>query len=617
VIRYTVTLAPYLIFLAVCAGMWSVFERIPILLTPLSAIAAAGLSLTCAVDVWLLHTRFRMPFELLWPALALLLLTLASRFAGDAALPWGFIGAAALFGAIQHHAPKKALVEYALWAMCVSGGLMACWELLAADQAAFPTAFSAILPLRHYSADTLADGFLLLLLTFGIALACLCRAPFRPWMRLVALGAMISSGMVLYRWILLLLSSHKSLRSPLWEQVTPWRLLAILLILWLLSRLIARLFVTARREASAMHFFLAVVLILAVLTALCYPPRHYLLPGAALGLIAAYATPTPPIYTALPKPHPWLLAGGSLGLACMVCFHFMHLDPLNVYDTRNYESRLAALFETGCFGELQATLSQIEQIAPQERRHHFWHSKLAISQDRLEEAADAFIAASKPSENLILAAFSEVKQERLLAELRDKTSAKKKGARGLAYERALLAAGEEKNALAALHLRKKYPQGVGFSPEPLAEVLAYMLGHPGLTETLAQWNERELLGVLASLGLQAQQAPPEFPRETLPLMAAAHWQDTRLTLLVRGKGYTLTEGRSFTMQHYVSGNLNATSWSPLVHFPGVGWHSRLRNPSSLAELRWNEGFSITYPQGRLSAPPDFGEDRWLIQLWLP
>jgi hypothetical protein len=127
-----------------------------------------------------------------------------------------------------------------------------------------------------------------------------------------------------------------------------------------------------------------------------------------------------------------------------------------------------------------------------------------LSQGDADGAAAAFAEAVRPGEPRLLPAPGTQEIDEMLAQLRDACSALPEDRRGLAYERALLAAGQRVNALALLRLRARGGAADnGRERRPLALTLAGMLGDPSLVEELIQWETGELLRVLETLGAPA------------------------------------------------------------------------------------------------------------------
>ena len=108
--------------------------------------------------------------------------------------------------------------------------------------------------------------------------------------------------------------------------------------------------------------------------------------------------------------------------------------------------------------------------------------------------------------------------------MRDRSSAVPETVRGLAYEKALIAAGREHHALALLEIRGVSNPDTAVSSMPLAIALAALLDAPALVASLEEWDAGLLATILESTvpNSKIRNAPEGFPESLLPFIAMAH-----------------------------------------------------------------------------------------------
>jgi hypothetical protein len=527
-----VRLVHWALYLLAAAWPWDAFQVIPFLFLPLTVAASAALAGVGILEV-IRTGRWRVPFELTWPVVGLIAAAGVSALTARSGAAIAVAGQGLCFLAVFHHARARETVVRCLWISCLSAGMLALLNLLAPWLGVFPTAFASDSSAAFAGPRTLPGGVWIFL--YGAvtsillcrndsikgesripwsAAAC-CRfhrrsdvsrqsdpkrqqaaALHRIQRAALAAGAMSS--------ILLLVRGPALLAGfPYWEPAhlrsLPFLTFIILgLLVWLVARVGAKL--TVSRIEDAPGISLPLLAMVAILTgaALVWPPEPALGQAFVLALAASYAQPSTRSFSS--RPVSWLV---GVPVAMVAVANLCFVSPNNPWDPRNYTFGAARLLAEAP-DALEDRLQAVERLAPEERRTHLWRARLRLSQGDADGAAAAFAEAVRPGEPRLLPAPGTQEIDEMLAQLRDACSALPEDRRGLAYERALLAAGQRVNALALLRLRARGGAADnGRERRPLALTLAGMLGDPSLVEELIQWETGELLRVLETLGAPA------------------------------------------------------------------------------------------------------------------
>jgi len=514
--------APWVLYGLAFTWPWDVYQSVPLLNVALTTMLGIALVVLCLAGV-VRSGRFQGPFELIWPGVALIAMA-ACGILSRAGPPWGAaLGSGAAFLAVLHFARPRATVIGCLWLSTLAGGGVGLLSLLGQARCILPTAFSPETGAALAFASTLEGGALTLALCCATA-GVLAVSPIpAPGMRWSAAASGLVSAVALAVLALRSLPRAGFWHPPDWVSLLPLALVAMSLALWLTMRVAAKLTVARLEDAPGIHVGLLAVLAVGIVMSLALPQQPQLGHGVFLGLLAGYSLPSRQQGSARPMPIAVLAV-----VLLMVLANLWHLSPDNPRDPRNYEHSAARLFESGRLTELERRLDFIDGIAPEELRTHLWRARIRLEAGDPEATASALSRALRQGRPRILPGPSQEETEQFLTRLRDHCSALPENARGLAYERALLAAGERASALAALRLRGQGGAGPAVDTRPLSRALAHLLGDRTLAGPLAQWDGAQLLRVLETLGAEVQRVPEGFHApHLLPLVLLAQVREDK------------------------------------------------------------------------------------------
>ena len=555
--------ARYALFLAAFSWPWDVYQILPVLFVPVSGLAVLALVAWCVCD-GLRERRFRGSFELTWPAVAVMAAAIYGLITGEAWPAWKFLGCAACFAAVLHTVRSRETAVQCLWLTALAGGGAAALSLLSRAGVLFPTAFSPQTGATLAFASSLEGGALVLALCATVSWTLALSKHVVPWIRrnaaLSGLLAVLALGLLGLRVV-----THPELwRPPGWTGMPPGAWVAAAGVFWLVARIAAKAVVARMEDAPGMHAGLLVVLAAGVALSLLWQQGPVLGYGILLGLIAGYVSDwreSQPV-----RRVPAILKPPVLGV---VLLNLLIIFPDNPYDPRNYEYRAARSLESRQFETLERELAFIDRIAPAERRTHLWRARLRLEREDPAGAAIALRRALGESRPRILPPPTPTEVKTFLSRMRDYCSALPEAVRGLAYERALVAAGEPENALALLRLRGQEGKGAVQDKRALVAALATLMGDMALAETLMTWEGKELLGVFETLGARVDRVPEDFQAVyLLPLVLAAQIEEERLIL------YGFAGPASFGGDCPIpAGGLTPGSGFSTLYRGAQGWHS--------------------------------------------
>ncbi len=528
------------------AWPWAVYETLPTVFFPLSALLAAALVVAAARDL-LRGERLALPFELAWP---LLLLVAVSVAHGLLRQEWSramsAVGGALCFASVVQTVRARDAVRHCLWLSAIAGGAAALVSLFVHYRpfhglvlySVFPTAFSTQTGATLAFPATLGEGALILCLCLVLALGTVCSKEYRRWQRLTALFAVIPLAAALaviarlnIEWLLARWNRPWTVWTESTE-LTGWG--AALVILWLLARIAAKLHVVREADPSGTRRALVVLLAVggALAVGLSMPPRT----GYAflLALAACYAFPRREREVAASAAPAWC----CVLILPLIAWNILHVDVRNSSDPRNYEAFAVKYLESDPYLRLATRLEFINRRSPAERRTYYWEARAHLAKNNFEGATTAFrkaLAPPGPGRPLLPPPAGRQVDE-FLGLLRDKCSALPLDERGLACERALVAVGRPEDALALLRFRAEGHEALVCPTTALAQGLADLLGDRSLAETLAAWNAGELVRLFEQAGAHVGPAPARFPRRFLPAVGIAHWSDEEASLRVYAAG---------------------------------------------------------------------------------
>ncbi len=463
------------------AWPWRFFETTPGTGIPLSL--AIAIPLLPAGLYRLVRTeRSPWPFDLFWPAAAMVILGLAG------AASWAYFGAC--FLAVLMLVESRETALRALWLTGLSGAGAGFLTLLAQAGLLFPTVFPVDSGLAIAFAYSAGDAWVTLALCVGTA-SVLVFVPGLP--RAMRLSAGVAAGLGLAGLGTITFHGGLPIAAPLAVGPGPLTHAPAVLCLWLLARIGARLIVGHMEDSPAPTAILGLAVALVALAIALAPGEVPPSAGVLAGLLAAHLLPQN-----LRKPTsslPLWIAPALLGLAVL---HAVAVFPvMGMHDPRDYDAKASALFEQGQDEALKALMRRVEAIAPEERRSDYWLAKLSMRQGRAKPAAAAFSQAMEEGKATFLPPPTKDEVDDFIARLRDLCSAGPPEECGLAYERALVATGDADSALAALDLHPAAACGSPAQSVPeMASRLAAHLGDPGLAEVLSQRSPERLCGLL-------------------------------------------------------------------------------------------------------------------------
>lgn len=543
-----------------------VLQTIPFVFVGFAALSVCALILCMGVDLARRH-RFRVPFELIWPVGVLCLAGLLGKFAPSAGwFVWP--GYALGFLAIMHWLPGRESVLRGLWASVLSIGVVAVLNLARPWLGIVPTAFLAMSDARFLGPESFAESIGLFILGCLLGLALFQNkglSTAQRWSSFVAAVLAVAAIVVQSPGLF-------SNGAPISDfSAGPFGLPAffvIALLFWLTARIGAKLAVSYFEDEPGAALALLGVLAGGMLAMLVMPSWPNLGHVFLLAAFARYGQP------AVKRVEPSIpLRGVAIPILGVVAVNLFVIFPGNPWDPRNYAYDAASMLASGQVDTLAARLEAVDRMQQGEHRTHFLRAQIRLRKGDPEGAADALILSLAPGTPRLLPGPSPKETDRFLAELRDNCSALPEFSRGLAYERALLAAGQRVNALALLRLRAK---NTGEAPlesrHPLAKALAAFLGAPSVAEELSQWESGELLRVLETLGSAVDRLPEELQaRGVSALVLTAEKGEESLMF----RGYTNADsfGGTILRACLESGLPHAESWGALRLTDG-GWECR-------------------------------------------
>ena len=457
--------------------------------------------------------RPRVPFEIAWPVGLLL--------AFDIASPSGMAqtGGLVFFAAVVHFARSKDAIEAWLWAMSLSAACMAGLTLLAPVAGLLPPMYS---PEWGVPPAFASERIPALLAWLAIAVhAALAKDRSRAARVLAALSAAVLLGAVA-----LAIPGHSWAGLGTVDQ-SGLALARRALTLWLVARVAAKIVVERIEAGSGPHAMLFALVAIAGACAVWPQPSGAVPYPFVLGLACAYVLP----HTASGKRarSAWALLL-AVPVAALVGLNMWRVDMDNASDPRNYDSAGARHFARHDFDGLTNTMRAFGRSYPNERRTHLWLARAELAMGHPHRAAAEFAEATKPvpRARTILPPPSPEERGDFLARLRDRCSSFPRRERGLAYERALLAAGKASEAFHLLEFSasKGGSAGTGVGEDDravLEAALAFLLGSEEAKARLRSWPVEDLAALLEHCGAIAETAPDAFPRTCLPLACIARY----------------------------------------------------------------------------------------------
>jgi hypothetical protein len=581
-----------LLYVFAFAWPWEVYGDIPRLGFSLPDALAFMILCLWAMDM-AAQRQLRVPFELTWPVVALVALVWAGFLRGELESPLRTTGALLLFPGTVHLVTSHRIIRRCLWLSMVAIVCVAVLSLASQTGFLFPTAFATHARIEFAFPRTLESGGLTLILGLLIA-SSFVRFPHTTsasrWVptayaliitAALALPTVACTGLI-NQW------RAVDLRNISWV----WGAFA-LLILWLVSRVAAKIEIDRREAPSFRHsLFLAMLLVWAVFALLFRPvPRNgdFFL----LGLAAAYAVGSKD-GVIVPVPRPALVA-----VVLLAGINLWHVWPSNVNDPRNYAAAALRDYQAGRIEKLWDRMDRIQQLAPAERTTYYWKARTALSERRTHLAAALFAEAMKrQARRTVLPGPRIPEVDDFVVQMRDLTSSLPPEERRLAYEEALIGARRLDSAMASLRLRINGETGETprLTPWNLAQIVAFLFGDQGLAPRFADWRTEALLDLLHLWGAETGSAPEGFPANKLPLVLAARSGPGRIDILCKTGAADLRSSATRELPPPVG---RLTAWTDagwVVHEDGhgTGWTFTLgltgmHGPEQVAQVRASAG----------------------------
>ncbi len=518
----------YLLFTASFAWPLDLLQYIP--WVGLTLLGLAGLFLTAALVASLTGgERFGVPFEILAPAGALAIVVGADALSNGAASHRGAAAALLLLVLTTHFARTQEAIRAYVWASVLGGILAALLTALAPFLGLVPTAYSPESGVTLTFASSMSAGIHILLMCALCAVYVAAERRYSPVQRAVATGGLVLFAIVLVgRAVHWFRDAGRIFVAP-YPEFSPIALAGFAIALWLLARILAKAEVQRRQNGEPAHWLWWGIGLGTVFVLACGPltPRAY--HGLLLGFAAGYALPERAAAPVLRWP--------VLGSAVVLLLAFVNLFavfPENTRDQRQYDAIAQEAFDAGAFPRLMRHLAAIDRHAPHERRTHLWRAYTALALGLPNWGSYEFAAAVEPPTGaMLLQPPSERERQDFLVLVRDASASMREERAVCAYERVLIACGEEESALYSLRLET----GIALthanyaSAAPFAAIAAMVLGAPDLEDDLADWTANDVLTLLVRWGTTLEAPPPKLAGFEGPILLAA--QRDLDTLVVR------------------------------------------------------------------------------------
>ena len=597
--------APILMLLAFL-WPWEVYLYIPVAGFYLTGALAVALIAAAALD--LVRTKRRgVPFELLWPVVVLAALVACLGVAGGIEAPLTKLYLLALFLSAARFA-NPGIASACLKLTAIAGAGAALHHLLTPFTGVPPTGYSLETGVSLACAWDVSSGALALALG-ACAAGSICsherkkgRTAAAVVLALIPLSA-------------LMLTVHRTAWPP-WtfpyaDSFSLLKAVAFVILAWLLVRIVAKLIAAKNGRQWYVRSSFIGVAALPLSWSLLAPLEFQLGHALLLGLAAVYASSAVGDAPA-PRLRPWLLVPAGL----LVALNLWTVYPSNTADPRNYDVAARKDLAEGRIGRLRQRMDHFESIAPGERKTHYWRALAALDEERLQLAAGEFALSveEETDAHLLLPPPSLPEREDFLMRLRDASSQSPHPEHIFAFERALVAIGEDARALGSLRQRIQFigepevRENVSEEHLPvLRNTVGFLLSGREVTAWPSGWTAAELLVLLKQWGAEVTSAPDGMPSELLPLsLIAQHSPRGNLVATHHGPaGQPAITARPDTSQ---TGALALGSWSDLANL-GDGWRSTFALNGEEAAQWQPSGVTINTTAPFPDAP--------MIRIWLP
>lgn len=579
---------------------WCVYEMLPGTSLTWSAVCLAGITLH-AITTLPHYGKLRVPWELIWPVVAAAALV---TWLAPASLPAVLLGAAGFWAMIHLYGDGRVWCQGAMLLACgaaIATVVHATHGLLGLPPTVILPGFSLELAFPHSVTEALFVWTGSALLGAGVVV----HPAAGRWQRIVAMVAtlIVLAGLFMATPDLLHLARGTTLTT--WSELPAAAMVARLLIVWLLARVAGKALVRAWTDKTAAAVLAGIAPIAGALMVLC--GAHVTGVGLALPL-ALMARAGMRVKDRLPKlslQERIAATATVLLLLAMFSYNTLYVSPGNGADPRNYAARAERAEASGDLATVKPLLKAVIARNPGEARAALWLGRVALATGHPDHAAEYVAEMTQRSEGTILPPPTDREVEDFLTELRDGISLSEEIS-GLAYERALVAAGDPEDALALLRLRKPHPLGIAIDKAVLVTLLTNLLGSEKMEESLERFSAEQLAGVVVAIGADIRRAPEGFPAHLLPVVAWLRPDPDSLTLHARAGAHTFGVSLPGPESHI-------PGWGPLTQDPTQGWLLPQAGPPHRA-LQLSDGARIVdVPEERrlgaheaLSPPGSYG-----------
>jgi hypothetical protein len=438
--------------------------------------------------------KFRAPLEFIWPPALMLCLLSFAGVSGESSVMTRPFAYALCFWITLHLVDSRKCITRCLFLSGLGGAIAALLTLLSSAGLIFPTAFSLDTTAQLAFANTLSSGLLTLVWTC-VVMATLGMVKTLP--KTTRITAWTGAALCATCLCLLLRQGAPGLFPP---QPIHWKSthgLVVLVYSWFILRITAKTIVARMEDRPGMHLPLILLSVILLFSFLIVLPDLPIGHAFLLALLASYALPSTTRQNEIQTLAKWPL----IPVLALLVFNLSHIHPRATTDPRNYDYQASVLYGGGDTQQLLNYLERVDELAPREHRTNLWRARAHLQQNQPDQTADALIDALGHARAPLLPDPSQAETNALLIELRDHVSALPEEERGLAYERALVALGQQTNALDLLKQRAPMaiPEQVSKNmpaSHDLARDLAQKLGDPHLAETLEKWSMARLYTLL-------------------------------------------------------------------------------------------------------------------------
>lgn len=533
----SLTVARFLVCIVAVLWPLEVAAAIPFTSYTFLALAVAALFATTAYSVGV-HGKLSVPFEFLWPTLALAVFCIWDWQSGGAPVQVTLerLGALGLFVCVAHTARTDGILRASILFSCIGGGAALLAAAVAPRLGWMPTTYASPWGVEFPLAFGVLSGFEVSLVTGAFALFVSRSRLFEPSIRAAGLFLLLGSvALVIGKTVQGVRATEVSLAGPALERgVISW--VALALAAWLWVRVLAKVTVSARAGRNAYWLLGIAVTAALILVVGMRIPEVRLRHGFLLGLLAASALPRREDAVAIRLP---AYIGAVVACASLVVLANVFGRTMHVNDERGYEAFARGEFARGDFDALLRRMDRVEAFHPSEPGVYYWRARVALERDNIEKAAVAYARAIQPYDGPALESTpTEEQTDAFLVMMRDRIAYEVNPERTPAYVRMLTARNETGAARAyllahvsnGLYLEWEAPRG------PFEEAVSVITGDVTRLDGFEGLEASRLRLTLMNWGA-AEHTAPELPGGPV-VVVAQRWAERCELLVFRGDSST-------------------------------------------------------------------------------